>query len=210
MVKISLAGCGIFREELEHILKEDHPAVEIDWLEVGLHDDIERLEGALDAAADEHRRAGRGPLGFLYGCACLPTMKDFARERGAAVLPVKNCLAALVGDARLKELEQNRTLVASPGWVRKMWLGRAGTSTGWTADDYRMQFGRYDRILVLDPGLNPLTDEEILSCFDLVQVPLEIEPCNLEHFRQAFRDLLKSCAGAESPEPPTEGGKAAP
>ena len=197
MTKITLAGCGIFQEEIDHILKTEQPEVDINWLEVGLHDNIERLEEVLDAAVKDHRRTGGGPLGFLYGCACLPTMKDFARECGAAVLPVRNCLAALVGDAKLKELEQNRTLVASPGWVRKMWLGRAGTATGWTADDYRMQFGRYDRILVLDPGLNPLTDEEILACFDLVQVPIEVEPCDLEHFRQVFKELLKDCAAAE-------------
>ena len=199
MDKITLAGCGIFQEEVEYILKEDHPEVEINWLEVGLHDNIERLEEVLEAAALDHRQAGGGPLGFLYGCACLPTMKDFARERGVAVLPVKNCLAALVGDAKLKELEQNRTLVASPGWVRKMWLGRAGSPTGWTADDYRMQFGRYDRILVLDPGLTPLTDEEILACFDLVQVPIEVEPCDLEHFRRVFLDLLESLAANGKP-----------
>jgi len=194
MAEITLAGCGIFQEEIEHILKEDNIAVEVKWLEVGLHDNIERLEEVLDTAVKEHRQASGRPMGFLYGCACLPTMKDFARERGVAVLPVRNCLAALVGDAELKELEQNRTLVASPGWVRKMWLGRAGSSTGWTADDYRMQFGRYDRILVLDPGLKPLTDEEILTCFDLVQVPIETQPCDLEHFRRVFLELLGTCA----------------
>ena len=192
MEKITLAGCGIFQEEIEHILKEEHPEVAINWLEVGLHDNIERLEEVLDAVAGEHRRAGGGPLGFLYGWACLPTMKDFAKERGVAALPVKNCLAALVGDAKLKELEQNRTLVASPGWVRKMWLGRAGSPTGWTADDYRMQFGRYDLILVLDPGLNPLTDEEIINCFDLVQVPIEVQPCDLGYFRKLFLDFIEA------------------
>ena len=35
--------------------------------------------------------------------------------------------------------------------------------------------GRYERILVLDAGIEPLTDEETLSFFDLVQVPVEIE-----------------------------------
>ncbi|MDR2945495.1 MAG: DUF1638 domain-containing protein [Candidatus Adiutrix sp.] len=192
--RVTLIGCGIFRDEIEHILKEDQPDLDIRWQEVGLHDSIERLEETLDAVVREHRQSGGGPLGFLYGTACLPTMKAFAAERGALVLPAKNCLAALVGEARIKELERNRTLAASVGFVRHMWLGRAQTATGWTADDFRMQFGRYDRIVVLDPGLAPLTDEEILTCFDLVQVPLEIEPCGLDYFRHIFKELLEACA----------------
>ena len=55
-----------------------------------------------------------------------------------------------------------------------------------------MQFGRYDRVVVLDPGLSPLADEEFLGCFDLVQVPIEVEPCDLEYFRLVFADLLRA------------------
>lgn len=189
--EIIIIGCSIFQEELEHIVAEKRPDLKIKWLEVGLHDNIERLEETLDQQLKE-ASAGNGGVGFLYGWGCLPEMKSFAMARGVTCLPVKNCLAALVGDKKLKELEQNRTLVASPGWVRKMWLGRAGSATGWTADDYRMQFGRYDLILVLDPGVNPLTDEEIINCFDLVQTPLEIKPCDLEYFKKVFSEFLGS------------------
>ncbi len=192
----TLIACGIFQEEVEQVLRErPGPAPEIVWLEVGLHDSVEKMEETLAGTAAGLRAAGAAGVGLLYGLACLPTMKDFAAERGAGVLPARNCLAALAGEERLKELEQNRTLAASVGWVRRMWLGRAGTATGWTADDYRMHFGRYDRIVVLDPGLTPLTDEEILACFDLVQVPLEVEPCDLECFRRKFLALL--AAGTE-------------
>ena len=187
--KVTLIACSIFQEELEHILKQDQPGLTINWLEVGLHDNIERLEEELGRQLEGCRSEGT-EAGFLYGWACLPEMKKFAESRGVKYLGAKNCLAALVGDDKLKELEQNRTLVASPGWVRKMWLGRAGSATGWTADDYRMQFGRYDLILVLDPGLNPLSDEEIITCFDLIQVPIETRPCDLEHFKTAFGSLI--------------------
>jgi len=189
--EVIIIGCSIFQEELEHILAEKRPDLKIKWLEVGLHDNIELLEETLDHQLKEVLPDG-GKVGFLYGWGCLPEMKSFAAVRGVKYLPAKNCLAALVGDQELKALERNRTLVASPGWVRKMWLGRADTASGWTAVDYRMQFGRYDLILVLDPGINPLTDEEILSCFDLVQVPLEVKPCDLEYFKKVFAELLES------------------
>jgi hypothetical protein len=186
---VTLIACAIFKEEAERLLADADLNLNIQWLEVGLHDNIERLEEILDGAIAVARRQGAPAIKLLYGSACLPEMKAFAKARGVAALPVKNCLAALVGETRLRELEQNHTLVASTGWVRQMWLGRAGTATGWTADDYRLQFGRYERILVLDPGLRPLTDEEIITCYDLVQVPLEVQPCDLKHFHHLFLEL---------------------
>jgi hypothetical protein len=161
----------------------------VTWLPVGLHDNVETLEAALDQALAEARAEG-GPAGLLFGFGCLPEMRAFATARGAALLPTRNCLTALAGEEGLKELEKDRTLVASPGWVRKMWLGRAGTAGGWQADDYRQNFGRYDRVLVLDPGLSPLTDEEIITCYDLIQTPLEIRPLDLGRLRLALEELL--------------------
>ncbi len=187
-----LIGCGILQEEVEHIVKAEGLDVDIQWLEVGLHDNIEKMEEVLDETIRAQREPDRrrAPK-LLFGCGCLPEMKAFAEARGVRTLATKNCLSALVGEEKLKELEQNRTLVASPGWVRKMWLGRAGTALGWQADDFRLQFGRYDLILVLDPGLSPLTDEEIITCFDLIQVPIEVRPCDLEHLRRLLLELAR-------------------
>jgi hypothetical protein len=192
--KTTVIACGIFQEEVEQVLAEEGLKLSFDWREAGLHDNIERLEEDLGAAAAAHRAAGERHPALLYGFGCLPEMKAFARERGLALLPVKNCLAALLGDEQLRELEKDRTLVASSGWLRKMWLGRRDSVLGWKADDYRMQFGRYDRIVVLDSGRRPLNDEEIITCFDLVQTPLEARPCDLGHFKRLFLDLIRTAA----------------
>lgn len=192
-MKKILIGCGIFQDEVEYILREaPAPDLEIAWLEVGLHDSIEKMEETLTEIAAKLRETEAAPsLGLLYGLACLPTMKDFAATHNLKVLQPRNCLAAMVGDAKLKDLEKDRTLVGTVAWVRKMWLGRAGAASGWQADDFRMHCARYDRILILDSGVAaPLTDEEIITCFDLVQIPLEIMECPLDYFRQAFGELL--------------------
>jgi hypothetical protein len=105
---VNLIACGIFQEEAEHILKEaGRPEVETRWLEVGLHDNLELLESSLDEALKTPRpdQAAK-PSGIMFGWGCLPWMRDFARERNLPVLPAKNCLAALVGDQELKELEK--------------------------------------------------------------------------------------------------------
>lgn len=199
-IPITLIACSIFQEEVEAVLRDMKDPPKILWQEVGLHDNIEKMEEILSEVAARARADGAENLGLLYGLACLPTMKDFAAAHGLRVLKQRNCLAAMVGDDKLKELEKDRTLVATVGWVRKMWLGRANTPTGWQADDFRMHAGRYDRILVLDVGLKPLTDEEIITCFDLVQVPIEIMECSLDYFRGVFEELRGAGAGSEGSE----------
>ena len=185
---MNFIGCAIFQEETESFLAGLDSPPSVTWLPVGLHDNLETLEAALNQALIEARTDA--PVGLLFGYGCMPDMRAFAAARGAALLPARNCLTALAGEDELKELEQGRTLVASPGWVRRMWLGRAGTSGGWQVEDYRQNFGRYDRVLVLDPGLTPITDEEIITCYDLIQVPLEIQPIDLAHFHKVLAELL--------------------
>jgi len=181
-----LIACGIYQDELAHVLASiDIPDLKIIWLEAGLDNNLEMLEAKLDEAISESRAAGETSLRLMFGRACLPHMAEFAEQRGVTTLSAKNCIAALIGDERKLELEKDRTMVITPAWVRKMWLDPAGVKTilGWTETDFRINLGRYDRLLILDTGLNPLTDDEILEAFDLIQVPLEFEPCDLELFR---------------------------
>ena len=78
----------------------------------------------------------------------------------------------------------------TPSWVR-VWPEAMKKYLGWSEVDFRMNLGRYERILILDAGLAPLSDEETLEFFDLVQVPVEIESLNLDHFHDVLMELLK-------------------
>ncbi len=49
----------------------------------------------------------------------------------------------------------------------------------------------YDKILLLDPGIDPLSDEEILMFFDLTQIPIKIEPLELNHFKCILDEFLR-------------------
>ena len=56
----------------------------------------------------------------------------------------------------------------------------------WTADDVRINLGYFDRLLLLDYGVNPLDDEDILSFYDLVQVPIDREHVHLNYFQKVL------------------------
>ena len=79
-------------------------------------------------------------------------------------------------------------MIMTPGWIRA-WPSMMA-ALGWNEVDVRINYGRYNRILVLEPGINPLSDEEILEFFDLTQIPIEIEPLELEHFKSLLTGML--------------------
>lgn len=126
----------------------------------------------------------------MYGNGCLPQIKSIADSKGAHIIPTKNCLSAFLGEEKSIELEQNNTMLMTPTWVR-VWPANMKRFFGWNEVDFRMNLGRYERILVLDSGVNSLTEDEVLEFFDLVQVPVEFMNLNLDHFDNMLNGLLE-------------------
>jgi hypothetical protein len=189
-----LIACGIFDDELKDALVplEDRYEVEIIRLPPGYHCVIEELEAKLREALNDPRIADRSQARLFIGRNCLPDMRDFCEREGVRCLPTANCLSAMTGDERLKELEDGRTMVITPAWIRKMFLASDGVPAflRWDPVDFRINFGRYDRVLVLETGEHA-TDEEILEAFELFGGPvIEPEPCGPERFNSLVRDFL--------------------
>jgi len=180
-----IIACRVFYDELQQCLPLASDATII-WIDAALHADFDRLEQELKIALAE---AGAAPaeVQMFLGVGCHPDMVRLARAHGAKISPVKNCLEAFVGP-KLGELEKDGTMIMTPGWIRA-WPGIMA-ALGWDAVDVRMNLGRYNRILLLEPGINPLTDEEILAFFDLTQVPIDIEVLELQHFQNTLAALL--------------------
>jgi hypothetical protein len=181
-----LIACNVFEKELQACLPaEGRP--EIIWIDAGLHADLHRLEEQLTKALEESKGEGT-EVRVFFGNGCHPDICRLSRRFGAGIAPVKNCIEAFCGE-NAKKLEENRTMIMTPGWVRA-WP-RIMAALGWDEVDVRINLGRYDRILLLDAGVDPLREEEILSFFDLVQVPVEVEALDLEHFKCTLTAILQ-------------------
>jgi hypothetical protein len=190
-VKRTIITCSIFEDELKHFLKDAPYETEIKWIPAGLHCDLELLEKELTPLLEDTKSNGQ-TLRLLIGHGCLPHMKELAKSYDVPILTTKNCVEALLGEERLRELEQNRTMVITPAWIRKVYLAPEGVKKvlGWDATDFKINFGRYDRFLVLEAGLEPLTVEETLEFFELAEVPIETEEMDLNHFKQIMTEFL--------------------
>lgn len=190
--KVVLIACMIFREELEHLLagELDPAEVEIVWLDAGLHAAPADLEQALKASLHQAQEASESAeIKVMLGQGCLPGISSLLNGSQAALFGEQNCITALLGEARTRELEQGNAMIMTPAWVRT-WPENMKRVSGWNEVDFRINLGRYDRILVIDAGLSPLSDEEILEFFELAQVPIEVEAIDLAYFRENLRSLL--------------------
>lgn len=187
-----LIACGIFKDEIKFLLerKRGLSDIEVIWLDAGLHSDLKLLESELSSAIDNAKTIGNGDVKILYGNGCLPRIKSIADSKGVHIISTKNCLSAFLGEEKSIELEQNNTMLMTPSWVR-VWPANMKRFFGWNEVDFRMNLGRYERILVLDSGVNSLTEDEILEFFDLVQVPVEFMNLNLDHFDNILNLLLE-------------------
>ena len=184
--RIVLVACRIFERELMATLPPNED-IEVVWIDAALHADLPKLEEKLVGELSNGRLVD-SEVRLLFGSGCHPDMCRLARRFGAGLAPVKNCIEAFCG-ARTKELEANRTMVMTPGWIR-VWP-EIMKALGWDAVDARINLGIYDRILLMDAGVDPLSEEEILAFFDVTQVPVEMEVLDLNHFRTTIDKILK-------------------
>ncbi|MCP4716155.1 MAG: DUF1638 domain-containing protein [Deltaproteobacteria bacterium] len=182
----TLIACSIFKDELTTVLNSD---MRIIWLDAALHADPDEMEQQLCRAAREAgASANDAPQPQLFiGCGCHPDMAQLARRCNCKPAPFANCIAALAGHCQRK-LEDNNAMLITPGWVRE-WPGRL-SAAGWDTTEMRIQHGRFDRIILLEPGINPVSEEEILELFDLIKVPIEVVPLDLDYFTQTVRNII--------------------
>jgi hypothetical protein len=183
-----LIACGIFRRELESVLSAEK-RMTVHWLDAALHADAGRMKAAFEQTIAEVMARPTDRIRFLFGSGCHPDIGRIAEICGGRIPPVKNCLQAIIGPEKTRDLEANRTMVVTPAWI-DAWPAIMN-GLGWDAVDVRINLGRYDRILLLDAGLAPISDEAILSFYDLVQVPIEIEPIDLQYFETLVNHLLE-------------------
>lgn len=189
----TIVACEVLVPELQAALAS-WPRVQVISLPAALHTDMNRLERELDHLLTTLRTDDCGDLYVLYGKACTPSLGQVIRKYGAVSIEAGNCLDCLLGPLK-KEAEAERAFVLTPGWIRA-WPAIM-KSMGWDEVDCRINLGRYDKAVVFDAGIQPLTDEEILWFFDVSGLVVEIRHLNLSF----FQNLLHRSFRLEPPLP---------
>jgi hypothetical protein len=176
---VKIVGCSVFRTELEHVLGG---AVDVEWLPSRLDVVLGALDKALEAALD-----GSAAAACLYG-ACSPDIDALLAGHGGRRLTVRNCVEAFLSPEERAAIG-DRAFIMTPLLLRD-WRAVYVDTLGWDEIDGRINFGRYDVIVLLDFGLEPIDDIAVLELFDFTQTPVEIVPASLDRFRGLVLELL--------------------
>jgi hypothetical protein len=186
---ISLISCPIFKDELKEVLPLDSE-ITLLLMDSIIHNNPKIMKQELTNAIAAVKNKNHD-ICLMVGCECDcdTGIKQIAKDEGAKHPSGKNCIEIILGPERTKELQNDRTIIFTKGWIKMI---KKSLEKGlWSEVDVRTDFGYYDRILVLDYGTTPLTDLEILSLYDLIQVPIEIEHVNLDHFKTVLKSLVE-------------------
>ncbi len=179
----NIIACRIFENEINAITSEKDDLT-FHWIDAALHANPEKMKKAISKTLLEI-----GPtetrIDFLFGNGCHPDMCTIAQHHGVELPTEKNCIHAFLGSKQAMGLEQNRTMIITPGWL-DAWQGIV-QGLGWDEVDVRINMGRYDRILLLDPGVAPVDDMALIEFYDQIQVPIEIMEISLDYFERWVR-----------------------
>lgn len=186
----SLIACPIFRHELEAVLEELGLAPRINYMHYSIHNNPMRMEEELQSSLEQVRTTGED-VRFLVGrhCKGKRDMTEVVEDCGGKIPQARNCIDILVGDELAKKLQKNRTSLMTPAWIRM--INQSIKEGHWSVTDARLNLGWYNKILILDTGVEALSDEQIIDFYDLTQVEVEILPVDLSHFKMLVQELLQ-------------------
>ncbi len=185
-----IIACPVFRKELEAILAEIELTPHILYMDYTVHINPESMDKELQSSIEKVSSAGQGPR-FLVGRECrgIREMTEVVERCGGKIPQCRNCIDMLIGKELVEKLQGERTSLMTPAWIRMI---RQSIDDGqWSVTDARLNLGWYDKIVLLDTGVEPLDDEQIMEFYDLIQVEVEIVAVDLSHFKTLLQNLLQ-------------------
>jgi len=185
-----LISCPIFQKELESVLQELGLAPTIKYMHYTIHNNPLTMEEQLvEKVADAEKTTKN--VRFLVGkhCKGKRDIAEVVEGCNGKIPQARNCIDMLIGRELTKELQKNRTSLMTPAWIRM--INQSIADGEWSVTDARVNLGWYNKILILDTGVEPLDDEQIMEFYDLTQVEIDILPVDLKHFKTLLQDLLQ-------------------
>ena len=188
-MKNHLISCPIFAKELEAVLPEIAGGPTVKFMDYTVHLDPQAMEDQLGKSIEAAGVEGAA-ITLLVGqeCKALQPIGQIAKACHGSLPTGHNCLEIILGRERARKLQENRTTIMTPAWIRM--INNSIADGHWTVEDTRLNFGWYDKIILLDFGMELLEDEMIMEFFELTRVPIEIMEVTLDHFKEVVRKLL--------------------
>ncbi len=179
----AIIACGVFQKEIEQLREQLGFPFEAHYLEPGLHVNFDELKEALRAELERCKGCdGIEGIIVVYG-QCHPKIDDILKPYKAALVACQNCVDAFITRRGMEEkAKQGLYFYLSPGWL-DAWQ-EIFRRLNWGPAEARMQMGSFKGVVYMDTMKDALDRElELLEFFDFTNLPFEVMPVDLSHFR---------------------------
>jgi hypothetical protein len=185
--RIIFISCGIFKEELEYLIREKGLDWNITFLDAALHVNFDKLKEHLVRTLEENRKEG-AELKVLYG-HCHPDIMEILEKYGAKKMEAGNCLEAIVGAEEIKRLDSEaKSFFLTAGWInnwKKMFdLGKSDFDF-----DFKTMFANYKRIIVFDSHIVPINEDNVIEFSEFTELPVERKSISLDYFQNLIKEM---------------------
>lgn len=185
--KILFISCGIFREEIEYLVREKGLNWNIEFLDAALHVNFDKLKKNLVEALEKHS-GDNAEIQVLYG-HCHPEMKEILERYGAKKLAAGNCLEAMVGRDEVARLnEEAISFFLSAGWINN-WEKMFEAGREDFGFDFAEMFKHYKRIVVFDTGIIPVDEEKISKFSAFTGLPVVRRKIALDYLQKLIESI---------------------
>ena len=182
--------CSILASEVEKVMEELGLSNKINYIPGALHVNLDKMQHALIENLNELKNADESTA-LIVGTKCHPEIRKIAATYSAGIICGSNCIELLLGEEKMKELDnESKTFYLTSGWLREWRDIFCEGGLGWDSIDAKINFGRYDRILLLDTGLVEFSAQDILDFFEYTEVPIDTYPVTLDHLKQKMLEIV--------------------
>jgi len=178
----SIIACGVFKREIELISPELEFPFRAQYLPAGLHVNFDELKEALIFELEGCSELGLEGIIVAYG-QCHPKMNEILQPYHAAIIDCQNCVDALITRRGMEEkAKEGLFFYLSPGWLDS-WKD-IFARLNWGQEEARMAMGSFKGCVYLDTLMDAASREnDLLEFFDFTNLPFEIMPVDLGHFK---------------------------
>jgi hypothetical protein len=184
----AIIACGVFHKEIEALREELGFPFEAHYLEPGLHVDFDDLRDALKKELDSCK--GCEGIIAVYG-QCHPKVDEILKPYGAALIDCQNCVDAFITRKGMEDkARQGLYFYLSPGWL-EAWR-EIFRRMNWGPIEARMQMGSFKGVVYMDTLKDAaLREPELFEFFDFTNLPFEVMPVDLSHFKSIIIDAKR-------------------
>lgn len=193
--KHTCLSCGVFKKEIEALVKQGRLACNIITLDSMLHLNPEKLEQVIYRVI-KSRPVDEYTL-LLFG-DCHPHMHELQEHEHMSKVSGINCCEILLGHKEYRKLQKERAFIFLPEWTlrwQEVFIRELGFSKPEIAQVFMKE--HCTRLVYIDTGVIGVPEKALQEISDYFDMPVDVMPISLDVFLEGINKAQQKFKGGD-------------